>query len=526
MIIIASGRYIDEEMASELGRIPPSFLPVGNRRLYEHQINLFKGFNQKVLLTLPEDFDVPSYDLKWLIAAGVTIQKVAGNLTLGQSLHEALAENISDNESLFILFGDTLFSNLNLKFDFYSVGYQDEYYPWGVVKERNGEVIFTDGVDDVSGDSKVLSGLFSFKDAHIFADKLKVKNYSFFDALTSYAKSENFFEETMEGWLDFGHLHTYFKSKAKRTTERAFNSIEIKNRCVIKKSHKDEKLYCESFWFENIPKQLKIYTPIYLGSENLDGRFSYETEYLFLSTLSELFVHGKLPDKLWVKIFDSCFNFIDIERSIKPPTDISNSIEELLINKTNSRVIDIAVDERFCPNSPLKLNGRELPILGDLVSLLLKKIDRSNEYHTIMHGDFCFSNILYDFRVDAIKVIDPRGTLDGFTPSIYGDMRYDLAKFFHSIVGFYDLILANRYTTEMLNVNEFRFSVHADERQLAIRKLFLDAGLVDAGVLKQVLPVMILLFVSMVPLHADDRDRQLALLLNAYRLFVDLEEGF
>lgn len=230
MIIITSGRYIDEEMASELGRIPPSFLPVGNRRLYEHQVKLFKSFNQNILLTLPDDFEVPAYDLKWLSDAGVTIKKVARNLTLGQSLHEALSDIVTGVDPLFILFGDTLFSKVNSSFDFYSVGYQDEYYPWGVVKERNGNILFADGIDDVSGESKVLSGLFSFKEASVFIDKLKTKNFSFFDALTCYAKNRDFSEQKLVGWLDFGHLHTYFKSKAKRTTERAFNSIEVRNR--------------------------------------------------------------------------------------------------------------------------------------------------------------------------------------------------------------------------------------------------------------------------------------------------------
>ena len=28
---------------------------------------------------------------------------------------------------------------------------------------------------------------------------------------------------------------------------------------------------------------------------------------------------------------------------------------------------------------------------------------------SFIHGDFCFSNILYDFRKKSIKVIDPRG---------------------------------------------------------------------------------------------------------------------
>ena len=39
MILIASGAYLQGEFSSEVGLLPPSFLPIGNQRLYEYQIN-------------------------------------------------------------------------------------------------------------------------------------------------------------------------------------------------------------------------------------------------------------------------------------------------------------------------------------------------------------------------------------------------------------------------------------------------------------------------------------------------------
>lgn len=40
MFLIMSGAYVGQELESEFGRIPPSFLPLGNRRLFQHQVAL------------------------------------------------------------------------------------------------------------------------------------------------------------------------------------------------------------------------------------------------------------------------------------------------------------------------------------------------------------------------------------------------------------------------------------------------------------------------------------------------------
>ena len=54
---------------------------------------------------------------------------------------------------------------------------------------------------------------------------------------------------------------------------------------------------------------------------------------------------------------------------------------------------------------------------------------------SIMHGDFCLSNILYDLRSRICKLLDPRGSFGA--SGIYGDPRYDVAKLYHSVYGLY-----------------------------------------------------------------------------------------
>lgn len=92
MFLIMSGAYVGQELESEFGRIPPSFLPLGNRRLFQHQVALAPQ-GVKVYLSLPESYVVSEIDLQWLEQNQVTIIATPDGLSLGASLVAAL--NIS-----------------------------------------------------------------------------------------------------------------------------------------------------------------------------------------------------------------------------------------------------------------------------------------------------------------------------------------------------------------------------------------------------------------------------------------------
>ena len=79
------------------------------------------------------------------------------------------------------------------------------------------------------------------------------------------------------------------------------------------------------------------------------------------------------------------------------------------------------MDHNYC------INGKIVPSLNSIVqeiSDIMK--EPAPEFMHVIHGDFCFSNILYDFKSQSIKVIDPRGVNMAGEYSIYGDIRYDV----------------------------------------------------------------------------------------------------
>ena len=56
--IITSAAYADPDFVSTFGLLPPAFLPVGNKRLYQVQANLISHLKCRKLLSIPSNFDI------------------------------------------------------------------------------------------------------------------------------------------------------------------------------------------------------------------------------------------------------------------------------------------------------------------------------------------------------------------------------------------------------------------------------------------------------------------------------------
>ena len=112
---------------------------------------------------------------------------------------------------------------------------------------------------------------------------------------------------------------------------------------------------------------------------------------------------------------------------------------------------------------------------------------------------------MYDLNNQIVKLIDPRGSFG--EKGIYGDARYDIAKLRHSVVGLYDYIVGDLFQIES-NKNNFTFVLFEDEKNNQLASYF-DACIVNNGFnLQEVKLIEGLLFLSMIPYHADYYERQ------------------
>ena len=198
---------------------------------------------------------------------------------------------------------------------------------------------------------------------------------------------------------------------------------------------------------------------------------------------------------------------------------LSNSANLLVVDKAKKRVNEYIEQSSKDFNIPTKLNGVDLPSLNDVIDDCISKIDNKSHVFGVLHGDLCFSNILYDTRSDRIKVIDPRGIDAEGNFSCLGDLRYDLAKINHSVIGLYDHIVSGAYDLTESNDLNFEFEIFIDERITKIQKIYLENMKLSHLTPLNLMPETILLFLSMLPLHKDSPDRQNAFIANSLRLY-------
>jgi hypothetical protein len=103
--------------------------------------------------------------------------------------------------------------------------------------------------------------------------------------------------------------------------------------------------------------------------------------------------------------------------------------------------------------------------------------------------------------------------------SLFGDLYYDYSKLSHSILGCYDYIIAEMFFMNIHSNNNYEFEIDIDDRTIEIQEEFVNQLLFRGLNYKKIYAQMILLFISMIPLHSDNVVRQKAFILNTYRLY-------
>ncbi len=514
MLVIVSAAYAIGELCAEFGRLPPAFLPIGQRRLYELQLEWSKDYYDEIVLTLPSDYALSEHDRGALERSRVRVFRTDPDLPLHRSLCECLDE-VGVRGRLDVLYGDTLFSRVAPEPDSIVVGRTREHYDWKV--EAHDE--------DPGHEDLVWAGLFSFSDGGRMRELVQHTD-SFMAAVEQYsARCIPMARREVEQWYDFGHVHTYFRSKQAVSTARHFNAMAIRGGVVTKSSADCTKMEAEAAWFESAPARVRVYLPQFLGRKrDRDGATTgYSLEYMPLLSLSDLLVFGRLPKKAWKEILRSCTQFLQDAARIPVPGEWSaRQAEKLYLHKTIDRVEDYARASGISLEHGWSIDGMPVPDIRRIIAHAWDRIaSASAGVESFCHGDFCFSNILYDFRAQRIKVIDPRG-LDGDGRSTsFGDARYDVAKLAHSAVGLYDLFVAGRYS---VIARGHALELAVPEREaLCLADVLCDLELRGKPIAAwDAHPIMVLLFLSMLPLHADDPRRQLGLLANALRLFREM----
>lgn len=397
-----------------------------------------------------------------------------------------------------------------------------------VTKDDNGNISeIYDKEKNVSvTDKEALVGCYCFSDTKLLINSLdealsnNKKEIS--DILKLYIKNIPIKTIKTNDWMDFGHVRGAVNARLALFNAREFNSISVdKTRGTISKtSAKKQKILDEINWYQKLPKELSVIAPRVIDVKQDNDKITLEMEMYGYSNLAELFLYGQNLLEDWIVILKSLFN---LHKQMENYTQEPNPKEQeaIYINKTLDRINTLKKDtffENLLNQEKITINNLEYNNYASFKDNLIEKIKTiiNNKPNSIVHGDFCFSNILFDPMHFTFRLIDPRGRF--LEQSIYGDARYDIAKLRHSVVGHYDYIIGGLYKLTQ-NENEYNLEIFSSKFSRELANSF-DKMILENGFnLEEIKLIEALLFLTMIPYHSDDKKRQLAFYLIAIQKF-------
>lgn len=343
--------------------------------------------------------------------------------------------------------------------------------------------------------------LWGNKDSYIFKGK--------FSDIQKFKNTENILNDSLERISDLKSFQAIIDEDF---DTRYFNEIFKVEDTYIKKSAKVEKLKKEYEFLNSVPNQMKKY---FISANNFDltkDGAQYVMPKVGYLDVSKRFLYGKISNNEAQKFFDELKRYFDLSRNIsfKKTGDEFNFI----YSKTFERINEFKKNKLFFELEEI-LKFQNLGSLDENFNKLLKML-RDNEKRIISagsifsHGDLCLSNILASEKFDKLVLIDPRG--GSFNESIRS-IYYDFAKLSHSINGNYDKIIngfADIRFEDDLNIKLYfkgDENISFSKNLISLSKYFgLDIELIRI--------IEASLFLSMLPLHVEDKNKVAMLALN------------
>jgi len=523
VLILSAGKIV-EELEGIFGSIPSGLIPINGKpvifriidKLLEEglsKISITIGFKKEQLITILEERYGKKVKLNFV---DVDYTKSPGN-----SILESF-KKIFD-EKLLVILGDTLIeeniSFLIKKDEDFVLTSKNFIHPekWCVIKQNKGyiETIFDKkkGLEKNSN-LEALIGVYYFSNLNELKDLTKNLNsgkIEISNLIEEYKQKYPVKTILCKQWYDVGHIENYYASKKVLLQARYFNYLNFDETLgiVTKTSDDTAKLNDEINWYKKIPSELSILTPRVIDYNNSNQPY-IKLEYIGYPTLAELWLYSDIHSEIWKNIIKRFLDVVNLFKKYQGSVSF-NDYQSMYVHKTEQRVKALLEENKqfreLFKNKKIIINDIEYknwPIIKEKIYSKTKTLyDDKNNY--FLHGDLCFSNILYDIHNGIFKLIDPRGKWGSTT---FGDLKYDIAKLRHSVVGNYDSIIDGLYSisynNEKLNIDIFQPRIYQEISRHFDELIGLYWNLNEIKLIEG------LLFISMLPLHKDNLDKQIA----------------
>lgn len=412
IIIQAGGR--GSRMEYLTSNKPKSLVPVDNLPILFH---LFRKYPQKRFIIIGDyKYDVLKKYLKVFADVAYLLVNADGYQGTCAGISQAL-KLIPEGESFLLIWSDLI-----LPEDFKLPAVKGNYL--GLSKDFECRWKYENGeyAEEKSAEYGV-AGLFIFKDKQEIIDVPQEGEFVRWLQLKEIKPQELALSRTKE----YGLLSEYNKLEIQRC--RPFNRMIVDGERLIKEGvdEQGKKLairekawyqFVEHLGFIKIPK-IYSYEPFIM--EKVDGKNIFEYGFSFQE---KKFVLRKVVD------------ILKQLHSLKTvPVDYF-SIEEAYLRKTFDRLAKVRDMIPFSDQKIIVINGRACHNVFFYQEEIERKVCQLEcKEFVLIHGDCTFSNMMLR-RNEEPLLIDPRGYF-GYT-DMYGDVAYDWAKLYYSIVGNYD----------------------------------------------------------------------------------------
>lgn len=494
---------------------------------------LKKGFDEAIVVLRFDNTRLFNY-VSWAFSQRIHIH-FAFVQPGGSILHSLLSglEMADENRGVYIVLGDTLIQDeLPNENDFVYAGNFQNAEDWCLVESNphGFAIAYYDKQQRTESGWQALAGVYSLSDVSTLKrsvmDKIQNGGKEISSVLDAYGKSNPIAVVGAKDWYDFGHIHYFNLAKQKLLQSRYFNSLSIDplRGTITKTSQKSEKLEDELNWYRSLPDHLKIFCPRLQEAITSHG-ITITQEYYGYPNLAELYVFGDLALTVWKHTLQRLMDIHDLFRKELGNVTM-NDVSEMYDHKTQQRFLELETQHGWATrlnHQTVTINGvvyRNYKALEKEIKRLVKALGESRQ-GSVIHGDYCFSNILYDLNTQVVRLIDPRGSFG--RQKLYGDSRYDIAKLRHSVVGCYDFIVADLFKVSEDN-NVYSFDIVRPEAYQQLKTYFDDLVFKCGYKPEQIRLIEGLLFISMVPLHRDNPLRQLAMYLTGIRILNEVIE--
>jgi capsule biosynthesis phosphatase len=223
--------------------------------------------------------------------------------------------------------------------------------------------------------------------------------------------------------------------------ERDFNEIKTENmEIVVKRSSENPaKLSGEIYWYLNMPADLRPFFPRLFDH----GSDWYSMEKIQGIPLSYLFVNESLTPDQFRGYLDILYK-IHTTRPPQYPVVESQNMYDVYVKKIKARYASYDYT-RFLQSAE---------IYNALIAYFADYENRDFGRIGIIHGDPVFSNCILT-KNGEFKLFDMRGIV-GDVLTMYGDILYDYAKVYQSLIGYDEILcgktVSNEYREKMLRV--------------------------------------------------------------------------